>query len=329
MKTLQYWGTGNFQEHPYTGRIVTWTEKEKQTVDDAIATKLLAANAGFVLDNDESGEVVTSQINSVTGVISCSAGGTNLNTVFADQVTDGYFCHLWAGSSGNGDADIPDVSGAGRHGTFHTNMTKAFCWANAGFASTDTGGAYRTFLLPVLNFDYAAGESLIVVWKGRGTAPGSFKGLIGDSNGSSEAGIAIRVNASGQIQPYLSPGGTGVFLTITGSAAVEPSTTHTYALMIDGVTRRFEQHIDGVVDGGVAMGGSLIGTGQSIDCRSAKAIKLGTQDDFSTAANTVSLQTQALVVLRGRKGLGVPANYRDLMRNIARYPNRLVTKAWW
>ena len=69
MKTLQYWGTGNFQEHPYTGRIVTWTEKEKQTVDDAIATKLLAANAGFVLDNDESGEVVTSQINSVTGRI--------------------------------------------------------------------------------------------------------------------------------------------------------------------------------------------------------------------------------------------------------------------
>lgn len=73
MKTLQYWGTGNFQEHPYTGRIVTWTEKEKQTVDDAIATKLLAANAGFVLDNDESGEVVTSQVNSVTGGIELRA----------------------------------------------------------------------------------------------------------------------------------------------------------------------------------------------------------------------------------------------------------------
>lgn len=66
-KTLQYWGTGNFQEHPYTGRIVTWTEKEKQTVDDAIATKLLASGAGFVLDNDETGEVVTSRIDPVTG----------------------------------------------------------------------------------------------------------------------------------------------------------------------------------------------------------------------------------------------------------------------
>lgn len=78
MKTLQYWGTGNFQEHPYTGRIVTWTEKEKQTVEDTIATKLLAANAGFVLDNDETGEVVTSSINSSTGGISFSVNGSKL-----------------------------------------------------------------------------------------------------------------------------------------------------------------------------------------------------------------------------------------------------------
>ena len=73
-KTLQYWGTGNFQEHPYTGRIVTWTEKEKQTVDDAIATKLLASGAGFVLDNDETGEVVTSRIDPVTGGIASFNG---------------------------------------------------------------------------------------------------------------------------------------------------------------------------------------------------------------------------------------------------------------
>ena len=78
-KTLQYWGTGNFQEHPYTGRIVTWTEKEKQTVDDAIATKLLASGAGLVLDNDSTGEVVTSQINSVTGEISFYGNGAKLN----------------------------------------------------------------------------------------------------------------------------------------------------------------------------------------------------------------------------------------------------------
>lgn len=272
---------------------------------------------------------VFAQVNSSTGRIEVSANGVNMNTLFADQVTDGYFCHLWAGSSGNGDAVIPDISGADRHGAFNTNMTKALCWANPGFASTDTGGAYRTFLLPNLNFDYAGGESLIVVWKGRGTPPASFKGLLGDSNGSSEAGFAIRVNATGQIQAYLSPGGTGVFLTPTTLPAVEASVTHTYALAIDGVTRRFEQHIDGAVDGGVEVGGSLIGTGQSVDCRSAKVIKLGTQNDFSPAVDTIALQTQSLAILRGRKGMGLPTNYRELMQMMARSPDRLVTRRWW
>ena len=99
-KTLQYWGTGNFQEHPYTGRIVTWTEKEKQTVDDAIATKLLASGAGFVLDNDETGEVVTSRIDPVTGVIEISAAGIgipipkegNSCVILGDSIT-GYYNH--------------------------------------------------------------------------------------------------------------------------------------------------------------------------------------------------------------------------------------------
>ena len=88
-KTLQYWGTGNFQEHPYTGRIVTWTEKEKQTVDDAIATKLLASGAGFVLDNDETGEVVTSRIDPVTGGIeSLTAGGQKVvDLQYGDNLT--------------------------------------------------------------------------------------------------------------------------------------------------------------------------------------------------------------------------------------------------
>ena len=90
-KTLQYWGTGNFQEHPYTGRIVTWTEKEKQTVDDAIATKLLASGAGFVLDNDETGEVVTSRIDPVTGGIEglVGADGNLMLVISADAPTDG------------------------------------------------------------------------------------------------------------------------------------------------------------------------------------------------------------------------------------------------
>lgn len=275
------------------------------------------------------GNLVTAETNPLTGGIEVSANGVNMNTLFADQVTDGYFCHLWAGSSGNGDAVIPDISGADRHGAFNTNMTKALCWANPGFASTDTGGAYHTFLLPNLNFDYAGGESLIVVWKGRGTPPAAFKGILADSNGSSEPGIAIRVDATGKIQAYLSDG-TGRFMATTAAIAIEPTVTHSYALCIDGTTRKYEQHVDGVVEGGGGLGGNPIGDGVTgYDCRSAKTLKLGTQNDYATVADTVVLQTEALVILRGRKGSGLPSNYRQLMQAIARQPDRLVTKDWW
>ena len=66
-KTLQYWEPATFKEHPTQVGLSPGRRKEKQTVDDAIATKLLASGAGFVLDNDETGEVVTSRIYPVTG----------------------------------------------------------------------------------------------------------------------------------------------------------------------------------------------------------------------------------------------------------------------
>lgn len=47
MKTLTYMGTPNFNEYPVTGRVVTWTYGQTQSVDDGIATTLLAANAFF------------------------------------------------------------------------------------------------------------------------------------------------------------------------------------------------------------------------------------------------------------------------------------------
>lgn len=274
------------------------------------------------------GNLVNYETNPVTGGVEVSANGVNMNTLFADQVTDGYFCHLWAGSSGNGDAVIPDISGADRHGAFNTNMTKALCWANPGFASTDTGGAYRSFLLPNLNFDYAGGESLIVVWKGRGTPRATAKAILGDSAGSSEPGFAIRCNADGTLQPYLSDG-TGRFLNTTGVVAVEPTVTHTFAFAVNGVTRRHEMHVDGVPTPSTGYGGHLNGTQDAWDTRSAKVVKLGTQDDFADPSNIVPLQTQALVILRGRKGLGWGDNYRQLMQAIARQPDRLVTKDWW
>lgn len=269
------------------------------------------------------GNEVVAEAN-LTGGSALSAGGVIIDE-YQSKISAGYHCHVFAGSSANGDGLIPDVSGNGNNATFNTNMTKALCWATPGYASTDVAGAYRTFLLPVLNFDYAAGESMIIVWKGRGTAPAAFKGIIADSEGSSDKGFAVRVDSSGKIQSYLSDG-SGHFADLSTTVLVEPTITHSYAIAIDGVAKKYEQHEDGVVTR------SLIALGDgttAYDTRTAKPVKLGTQDAFSTAANTVALSTQALVILRGRVGKGLPSNYRSLMQQIARCPDRLVTKAQW
>lgn len=267
---------------------------------------------------------VRAETNPVTGGIEF-ASPDGLDAEVARTPSSGYFCHLWAGSSSNGDGLVPDISGNQSNATFHTNMTKALAWATAGFASTDTGGAYRTFLLPALNYDYAAGESLIIVWKGRGTAPAAFKGIVADSEGSSDPGFAVRVDSAGKIQSYLSDG-SGHFVDLSTNVLVEATITHTYAIAIDGVAKKYEVHEDGVVVR------SLIALGDgttAYDTKTAKPVKLGTQDSFSTAANTVALSTQALVILRGRVGRGLPTDYRALMQSIQRTPDRLVTRRQW
>lgn len=290
-------------------------------VSMAVVMTMTAGSADYTVVG---GADVTAVVGPLTGGIEF-ASPDGLDAEVARTPSSGYFCHLWAGSSSNGDGVVPDISGNQSNATFHTNMTKALAWATAGFASTDTGGAYRTFLLPALNYDYAAGESLIIVWKGRGTAPATSKGIVADSEGSSDSGFAVRVDAEGKIQSYLSDG-SGHFTDVSTNVLVEPTITHTYAIAIDGVAKKYEVHEDGVVVR------SLIALGDgttAYDTKTVKPVKLGTQDSFSTAANTVALSTQALVILRGRVGRGLPTDYRALMQSIQRTPDRLVTRRQW
>lgn len=55
-KIINYYGMTNFQEQPYTGRLVTWSPKEKQTVSDSVAAILLALSVGFQNETDGYGE---------------------------------------------------------------------------------------------------------------------------------------------------------------------------------------------------------------------------------------------------------------------------------
>ncbi len=269
--------------------------------------------------------VVRAKVNPLTGWIKLQANGEDILSTSDLNVSSGYFCHLWAGSSGNGDGYVPDLSGALAHAQFAAGLTKAIAWANAGFATSGTAANNQGFVLPVLGFDYAAGESLILVWKGRGTPPASTKVFVGDSPSSGTAGFAVRVDATGKIQSFLSDG-AGTFTDVSTNVLVEAGITHTYALAIDGVARKYEQHEDGVVVR------SLIALGAvgSINCKTARAVTLGSGEQPTMfAANEVAVQTQSLVILRGRAGLGLPTNYRALMQRIAASPDRLVSQSDW
>lgn len=67
MVTINYYGTTNFMEQPYTGRIALWSPGEKQTVSDSIASTLLALNVGFQVEADGNGEPVTYSVDPLTG----------------------------------------------------------------------------------------------------------------------------------------------------------------------------------------------------------------------------------------------------------------------
>ena len=284
-------------------------------------------------DNDQSvtmyvgdNPVVTAQTNPLTGGIELSGGDNGVIIKIADlKPSSGYFCHLWSGASGNGDGYIPDISGSLAHGQFAAGLTKALAWANSGFATSATAANNQGFILPTLGFDYAAGESLILVWKGRGTPPAATKVFIGDSPGSGTKGFSVRVDATGKLQMYLSDG-AGSFGDTTTSVLMETGITHTYALAIDGLARKYEQHEDGVVVRSLI----TLGAGGAINCNAARSVTLGS-GEFPTmfSTNAVAVQTQSLVILRGRAGLGLPTNYRSLMQRIAASPDRLVSQSDW
>lgn len=294
------------------------------SVSDASALDDDSTPGGYVAGLIPSGSSAVSATKTLTGGIEVSAGSTNLRDVFASQVSGGYYCHLFAADSSNGDAVVPDISGAQAHGAFGSGMTKAIAWGTSGFASTNNALSFQNFVMPAINWDYLNGESLIVTWKGRGTPPASTKAFLANSIGSSDPGFALRVQADGRIQMYIS-GGTGVFLQPSVLVAFEASITHSFSVVIDGLNRKYSLVEDGVESRSMA----LIDSGNNIDTRTTDALLLGTQDVTGVASNAVISQTQALIILRGRVGKGLPENWLELVKAIQRNPGRLVTADQW
>jgi hypothetical protein len=256
-----------------------------------------------------------------TGTSLLDGDGTAL-TIYQDAPSTGYFCHLYAPNQDVCDPYVADISGALNHATFGANLSKAEVWGTtAGFASTLTASADEVLHLPACNFDFAGGESMLFMWKGKITAPASAIPFIGNSAGSSSKGICpMRILADGTCQGYISSG-TASFFDIT--SAIADGTVHTFGLVLDGVTSKYAMWVDGVNTR------TLIAL-TSRDTVNTNQFMVGnTQASIWGAATSIASGTKALVILRGRTGLGLPTDYDALMKSLMTNPGKLVSRSEW
>lgn len=260
--------------------------------------------------------------NPSTGGIDLIASGVVIPD-YQKSVSNGYFCHLYAPPQAVCDPYLQDISGALNHATLGTNLTKAQVWGTAGYATTLTASADQVMHLPAISFDMAGGESLFFMWKGQITAPGSALPFIGDSAGSSSQGIApMRILTDGTCQGYVS-GGSGLSSFFGISPVVADGTTHAFGVVIDGVANKYQLYVDGAASGGYT---SLT----SRDTRTTNQFMLGnTQASIWGASTSIASKTQGLVILRGRKGFGLPAGYDALMKQVMLNPGKLVLRSEW
>lgn len=175
----------------------------------------------------------------------------------------------------NTDTAVTDRSGNGNDLT----KTASATWNNNGstgvwstahhFSSHESATAYWTELANAAfaAWDYSAGDSLLIAWRGLLTTPAATSRFLGNT-GSSTIGLCARVyQTTGVCDFQLAYGATPTVLTLpsaggtaTAWAAGSPSEAH-YAIAIDASSKKFYAFKDGVVDANV--NGLTIGDGST------------------------------------------------------------------
>jgi len=228
-----------------------------------------------------------------------------------------------------------DRSGMGNDAAFQASISAAAAWANPGYCTIpDPVGTTALMAIPALNFDYAAGQSLFIFWRGLATPEGTDYPIMGDSGQNSATfanGVALICKTTGKvhIRAYDAAGNAsagGDSTTTVFSATVENS----FAICLDGVTRTYCYWANGVRESAFASNFLSFASGASIDTISGRSFKLGGSDIVTASTQWGVLQkVRQLHILRRAAGLGVPAGIDAMVLNLHKNPQRLVTAAEW
>jgi hypothetical protein len=212
-----------------------------------------------------------------------------------------YHFHGFTGLQMSDDTQFKDISGMKNHAQRGIALSQAQLWAAAGYASTldpATSFTDSVMRIPSLNFDYAAGEKLILWWLGSATPEGAITTLMGDSSGSFP-GVRLRAQVNGKIDLVLYGAGA---LTRYGSlttATVLDGTPHSFGFLLDGANKRYGMWVDEVYDSGFGASYAAFSAGQDADTRNSGTFNIGCGAQAAAASlDGLPTKTRGLVVIR-------------------------------
>jgi len=280
-------------------------------------------------DNPDAYTLTQSQTASVQALVSNAGNGAALVN------STGYHFAGIPGDHINTAVKWFDRSGMGNDATFQATITAAAAWANAGYCTIpDPVGTTALMAIPALNFDYAAGESLFIFWRGLATPEGTDYPVMGDSGQNSATfakGVALICKTTGKMHLRLyDAAGTATAGGDTTTTVFSATVENSFAVMVDGVSRTYCYWANGVREAAFASNFLSFGGGVAIDTVAGRTFKLGGSDIVTASTQWGVLQkVRQLHILRRAAGLGTPAGIDAMVMNLHKDPTRLVTAAEW
>lgn len=234
-----------------------------------------------------------------------SPSGYNKTKVLSDTGPHPrYHFHGYAGDQISGDGKFFDRSPLGNHAVRGANLSDAQMLGSSGYAATTNpvSGATDTSLrIPNLNFNYNAGEKLVIYWLGKVNAEAGPASLLGDGYTATYPGVRVRVNTNMTLQlvVYDVDNGGGVFGGST-SVTIADGTLRSFALVLDGAAKKYCMWSDDEVE--AAFGGAYLsfGSGAAVDTRNSNTFQIGSAQPSAagSAAEGTQVYTRALHIIR-------------------------------
>lgn len=209
-----------------------------------------------------------------------------------------YHFHGFAGDQIAGDAVFFDKA-AGNHAVPGIHLPNSSLWAAQGYASTidPVSGATDSVLrMPAINFDYSAGEKLIVWMLGKWTPEGSDMAMIGDGSSTTARGWQIRVRADGKVQPVLYGTSSG----FGGSSIATPfnGKLQDFGVVLDGQNKRYALWANGSVDPAFESGYLTFFSGVDFDTKTTNTVNIGAVSAAPGGTVGIATAIRACVILR-------------------------------